>query len=62
MRVKPQKLIQGRRRTPNGDHHRRADFHARGLATRAVLEKRKLAVCYTLCAASDPFPRGRPSH
>ena len=33
-----EELIQGRRRNPNGGPSRRADFHARGLATRAVLE------------------------
>ncbi len=35
-RVKPQKLIQGGRRTPNGVPKRRAELHARGLATRAA--------------------------
>ena len=43
-REKPQKLIQGRRRTPNGDPHRRTLFHARGLATRAVSGTWLLAV------------------
>ena len=43
-REKPQKLIQGRRRTPNGDPHRRAVIHARGLATRAATGQRTLAV------------------
>ena len=43
-REKPEKLIQGRRRTPNGDPHRRTLFHARGLATRAATGQRTLAV------------------
>ena len=36
--------IEGGRRTPNGVPERRAELHARGLATRAAAAKRLLAV------------------